>query len=152
MSLLAVDLGLKTGFALYGRDGRLVWARSGNFGPRRRFKRAVHSVVAPLEDLEWVIAEGDRELGEVWAKAGARHGAESKIVGAGAWRESVYLKRQIRNRPPKRFAEGLARKVIAWSGAPKPKTLRHDAAEAILIGLWGVLDVGWLEALPPDLR
>jgi hypothetical protein len=30
--------------------------------------------------------------------------------------------------------------------------LRHDTAEAILIGLWGVLEVGWLERLPDDLR
>ncbi|MBC8076709.1 MAG: hypothetical protein H7Y32_11595, partial [Chloroflexales bacterium] len=45
-----------------------------------------------------------------------------------------------------------ARRVIAWAGAPRPTSLRHDAAEAILIGLWGALEVGWLPALPPELR
>ena len=30
-------------------------------------------------------------------------------------------------------------------GAAHPTSLRHDAAEAILIGLWGVLEVGWLD-------
>jgi hypothetical protein len=42
--------------------------------------------------------------------------------------------------------------VIEWSGITRPTSLRHDAAEAILIGLWGVLEAGWLPALPPELR
>ena len=52
----------------------------------------------------------------------------------------------------KEKAEALARTVIDWSDAPRPTSLRHDAAEAILIGLWGVLEVGWLEELPGALR
>jgi hypothetical protein len=42
--------------------------------------------------------------------------------------------------------------VIDWSGAARPTSLRHDAAEAVLVGLWGVIDAGWLEGPPPDLR
>jgi hypothetical protein len=45
----------------------------------------------------------------------------------------------------------LARRVIAWSEARRPTSLRHDAAEAILTGLWGVLEVGWLDSLPEEL-
>jgi LexA DNA binding domain len=30
-------------------------------------------------------------------------------------------------------------------GAAHPTSLRHDAAEAMLIGLWSVLEVGWLD-------
>jgi hypothetical protein len=30
--LLAIDIGVKTGLALYGHDGRLLWYRSQNFG------------------------------------------------------------------------------------------------------------------------
>jgi hypothetical protein len=48
-------------------------------------------------------------------------------------------------------AAQLARNVIEWSGARRPTSLRHDAAEAILIGLWGVLSAGWLRALPPAI-
>ena len=46
----------------------------------------------------------------------------------------------------KRAAGTVARRVIAWSGAPRPTSLRHDAAEAILIGLWGVMALGWISA------
>ena len=36
--------------------------------------------------------------------------------------------------------------------APRPKSvLGDDVAEAILIGLWGVLKVGWLKDLPERL-
>jgi len=39
-----------------------------------------------------------------------------------------------------------------WSGARRPTSLRDAAAEAILIGLWGALEVGWLAALPEAVR
>jgi hypothetical protein len=52
----------------------------------------------------------------------------------------------------KRRAIEMARRVIEWSDAPRPTSLRHDAAEAILIGLFGVLELGWLDRLPPGLR
>jgi hypothetical protein len=45
----------------------------------------------------------------------------------------------------------LARQIILWFGASRPTALRHDTAEAILIGLWGVLAVAWLETLPEGL-
>ena len=51
----------------------------------------------------------------------------------------------------KRGADGVARRVIEWSNAPRPTSLRHDAAEAILIGLWGVLQARWLAAMPKGL-
>jgi len=44
-----------------------------------------------------------------------------------------------------------ARRVVEWSDAARPTSLRHDAAEAILIGLWGVIDVGWLPGVPKAL-
>ena len=52
----------------------------------------------------------------------------------------------------KQTADELARRVINWSEAPRPTSLRHDAAEAILVGLWGALEVGWLERAPTEVR
>ena len=48
----------------------------------------------------------------------------------------------------KRWADAGARRVIEWSGAPRPTSLRHDAAEAILVGLHAVLELGWLARSP----
>jgi hypothetical protein len=51
----------------------------------------------------------------------------------------------------KSTADDMARRVIEWCGAARPTSLRHDAAEAILIGLWGVLEAGWLDRVPESL-
>lgn len=76
------------------------------------------------------------------------------MVHAERWRADLILPRDRRSgADAKAAADALARAVIAWSGAPAPKgPLRHDAAEAVGAGLWGVLDAGWLEAVPEAVR
>ena len=152
-ALLAVDLGLRAGLALYDAEGRLRSYRSTNFGTRTRLRRAVAGVLAEVAGLGWVMAEGDRGLFEIWAREAERLGAATRLVGAREWRERLLFAREHRSRrEAKESAEVLARRVIEWSGAPRPTSLRHDAAEAILIGLWGVLEVGWLAELPAALQ
>ena len=152
-SLLAVDLGLRTGLALFGDDGRLRWYRSQNYVTLTRLKRAIHGVLADAPALAWVVAEGDRHLFELWEREAAKRGAAALRVEPERWRERLLLPREQRSgAQAKQSADALARRVIEWSGAPRPTSLRHDAAEAVAIGLWGVLEVGWLRALPPGLR
>lgn len=152
-SLLAVDLGLRTGLALFGEDGRLRGYRSQNFGSAPRLRRAVPALLREPGGLDWVFAEGGGPLGEIWKKEAERLGIAFRLVPAEAWRVPLLLTREQRSgRVAKRNAEVLARRVIEWSGAPRPTSLRHDAAEAILLGLWAVREVGWLEALPERLR
>ena len=148
-TLLAVDLGLRAGFALYGDDGRLRWYRSQNFGAQSRMRQATHSLLHDLPDLQWVVLEGGGSLADLWRKA-----AEPRAIGviqtsAEVWRQQLLYPRQQRSgADAKQHADQLARRIIDWSGAPRPTSLRHDAAEAILIGLWGVLQVGWLADVP----
>ncbi|GMV40974.1 MAG: hypothetical protein AMXMBFR64_26900 [Myxococcales bacterium] len=152
VSGLAVDLGLRTGLALYGGDGRLIWYRSQHFGSAATLRRGVLAVVRGLPALAWLVAEGDRALAEIWGREAKRQGATVHVIGAEVWRRRLLHAREQRaGEDAKRAADRLARRVIAWSGAPSPTSLRHDAAEAILIGLWGVLEAGWLERLPPEL-
>ena len=151
-SLLAVDLGLKTGLALYGVDGRLRWYRSKNFGTASRLKRGVYSILAELPDLAHLVIEGGGPLAEIWAREAERRVVAAHRVSAEIWRQELLLARERRTADlAKQSADTLARRVIDWSAAPRPTSLRHDAAEAILIGLWGVLAVGWLERLPAEL-
>ena len=93
------------------------------------------------EDLSplYVPSSAEREFAASVVRKIAPHGVRIMLhVGAG----------KVANRwPAENFAE-LARRVIEWCGAPRPTSLRHDAAEAILIGLWGVLELGWVDALP----
>jgi hypothetical protein len=151
--LLAVDLGLRTGLALFNEDGRLVWYRSQNFGTIARLRRGVYGLLAGLPDLAVVVVEGGGQLAVVWEREAERLKIRLVTVSAEQWREQLLLPRERRTgRGAKDNAGERAREVIAWSGIASRKSLRHDAAEAILVGLWGVLAVGWMEKLPDDLR
>ena len=148
-TLLAVDLGFRSGLALFGRDGRLIWYRSTNFGSRARLKKAAYGVLRQIDALSRVVAEGDATLGDIWQKNAEKCGAYFKRIHAEIWREELLFERHRRSgQEAKARADFLARQVIEWSGLPRPTSLRHDAAEAILVGLWGVLNAGWLAENP----
>jgi hypothetical protein len=152
-SLLAVDLGLRTGLALFGDDGRVRWYRSHNVGNVARLRRAVEGILDEQSDVAVVVVEGDRRLGEIWRRAAQRRGMTFRVVSPERWRARLLLDREKRSgTAAKRSAGVLARRVIEWSGASRPTSLRSDAAEAILIGLWGVLEVGWIDDLPRQFR
>lgn len=151
-SLLAVDVGVRTGLACYGDDGRLRWYRSQNFGNAARLRRALPGLLDDPPDLARLVLEGGGVLADAWDNAAARRHLEVIRVAAETWRPVFMLSREQRSgAQAKEVAGRLARTVIAWSGARRPTSLRHDAAEAILIGLWGVLQAGWIGALPPEL-
>jgi hypothetical protein len=152
-SLLAVDLGIKTGLALFGRDGRLRWYRSRNLGNAARLRRAVPRLLDDISDVTHVVLEGGGSLANIWEHEAERRGIFARCIAAEQWREALLYPRERRGtRQAKHSADDLARKVIEWSEAPRPTSLRHDAAEAVLIGLWGVLEIGWLGVLPDPLR
>jgi hypothetical protein len=127
--------------------------RSHNFGAPTRLRRGIVTILDEAPDLAWLVLEGGGPLADVWEREAVRRAVPALRVAAETWRARLLLSREQRSGlEAKQHADDLARRVIAWAGAPKPTSLRHDAAEAILIGLWGVLEVGWLPALPPELR
>lgn len=148
--LLAVDMGLRTGLALYGPDGRLKRYRSKHFASRNDLRRGISSMLRDFPPLGWIWLEGGGEIAEVWQKHAERKGIVYQQVQAEDWRPSMMLPRQQRNGElAKREADGIARKIIEWSGASRPKSdLKHDVAEAILLGMYGSIKVGLLERLP----
>ena len=135
--------------ALYDSQGRLTSYRSTNFGSTSRLKKGVSGILRPLDSLDWVVVEGDRRLGEVWEGAASHRGAGFTWVSPEEWRRALLLPRKQRSgAKAKEEAGALARKVIRWSGLKGATSLRHDAAEAILIGLWAVKTLGWLKEDP----
>jgi hypothetical protein len=151
--LLAVDLGLKTGLALFGEEGRLLWYRSHNFGTTERLKRAVPKLLDEIPELAALVIEGGGNLAVIWEKEAERRNISFLQISANEWRQLfLYSREQRSGIDAKRYAGDMARKVIEWSKAPRPTALRHDTAEAIMIGLWGVLHLGWLEKIPEELR
>lgn len=151
--LLAVDVGLKTGLALYACDGRLRWYRSHNFGTVARLRRGARRTLGALPELVWLILEGGGALAHIWEHEANRHNIAVYQISAEVWRSRLlYARQQRHGADAKYYAGDLARRVIAWSRLRRPTSLRHDAAEAILVGLWGTLEVGWLPQLPEELQ
>lgn len=152
-ALLAVDLGLRSGLALYGADGRLLWYRSHNFGSATRLRRAVRRILDDLPDVTDLVLEGGGRLGDIWISEAQRRTITVRQIAAETWRQHLLYPRQQRSgADAKQHAKRLARRVIEWSQAPRPTTLRDDTAEAILVGLWGMLELGWLANLPSTLQ
>lgn len=157
-SLLAIDLGLRTGLALYERPMQdegvsLQWYRSRNFGTAARLRLAARGILGSTPGLEYIVIEGGGPLADIWGKEAKRKGVNVVITGAEVWRELLlYPREQRTGAGAKSNAIELARKVIELSEAPRPTSLRHDAAEAVLIGLWGMIEVGWLGGLPERIR
>jgi hypothetical protein len=147
--LLAVDLGLRTGLALFGQDGRLVWYRSQHYGTRTSLRRGAHGLLETLPELSRMVLEGGGPIAAVWVREALRRTIAVRQISAEDWRARLFDPAARRGRArSKESADAMARRVIDWSGAAKPTSLRHDAAEAILVGLWGVLEAGWLERVP----
>jgi hypothetical protein len=140
---------LRTGLATYGGDGRLLTYHSQHFGNASSLRRAVPAL---LEGVTHLVIEGGGALASIWSDEAAARDIDVRWVSAESWRGTFFYPREQRSgEQAKRAADELARRVIAWSGARRPTSLRHDAAEAILVGLWRVLELGWLPDLPQGL-
>lgn len=148
-ALLAVDVGVRTGLACWGDDARLRWYRSHNLGSAARLRRAIPGLLDTIPDLAALVLEGGGPLADAWTREGDRRGLEVRRVSAETWRAVFLLPREQRDGPTaKSVADRLARRAIAWGAERQPTSLTHDAAEAVLVGLWGLLAAGWLREVP----
>ncbi len=106
-----------------------------------------------LPTLAVLVLEGGGTLAEIWEREAENHRVLVRRISAEDWRDALFYPREQRNgKQAKRTAGEMARRVIEWSQATRPTSLRHDAAEAILIGMWGIVDAGWLDRVPPQTR
>lgn len=152
-TLLAVDCGLRCGLALYGDDGHLRWVQSRHIGSAARLRQAAPAFLAGAPEVALLVVEGGGPLARIWQRAAERMGIPVRLISAETWRSDLLTDREQRSgSQAKRSADFLARLIIEWSGHVQPKALRSDAAEAVLIGLWGVIATGWLHHLPDAVR
>ncbi len=143
-ALLAVDAGLRTGLALFSREGRLVWCRSHNLGSAARLKKAAARILFELPDLEYLVVEGGGQVAGIWTHAAKRRALRCLLVHAETWRGVFLLPRdRVSGRKAKDAACRLAAQFLRAEERTSPTAPRHDAAEAVLIGLWAVSGLGW---------
>lgn len=143
--LLSVDLGVKTGLALYTSEPRLIWYRSKNYGNKNRLKADIRNILTNHQNLSYIIIEGGGDLAKLWKNEAMKRNIEVIQIHAAEWRKEVFHQNQMKNGPKaKQSAISLAKKVIMETNGPKPTSMVHDAAEAILIGYWGMKQAGWI--------
>jgi hypothetical protein len=140
-ALLAVDLGIRSGLACYDESGRLRWYRSSDFGDAARLRRAIPSLLDEPGDLTRLVIEGQGPLAAGWEEEAGARDVIVRWISPGEWRRLLLP-------DPGSRAPDVARRVIAWSGLRPPSSLDRDRADAILIGVWGVMNAGWLRELP----
>lgn len=151
--LLAIDLGVKTGLALFTNDCKLEWYRSQNYGSKNRLARAVNSILYEIPNLSMIVMEGGGTLHKIWEKEAGRISISCMQVQAGDWRRDLLFDREQRNGSmAKQHAIQLAKQVIKHCGANKATSLTDDAAEAILTGFWALKHIGWLGDFPKFIR
>jgi len=106
-----------------------------------------------IEDLQWLVIEGGGDIVDIWIKEAKKRGIKVKQVRAEVWRQRLlYLRERRSSVHAKKHADGMARQIILWSGIHRPTSLRHDTADAILIGMWGVLEFKIRKKLPDELH
>jgi len=144
-TLLAIDLGVRTGWASYNDSGFLSGFGSHNYGSAGRLKKAVYPFLKQFKNLEFLIIEGGGKLSKYWEYVATQNSIEVIQTHAHVWRKELFLQKNITySYKMKKHAERTAREIIEKSNLSQPKDLKHDAAEAILIGFWGCLQIGWL--------
>ncbi|ADV60659.1 hypothetical protein Isop_0062 [Isosphaera pallida ATCC 43644] len=136
--LLAVDAGLRLGMAYFEEPGHVVWCRSHHLGSRHALRNAIGSILAGLPQAGRLVVEGGGPLVELWTGEAQRRGWAVLVVAAERWRADLLVPRDRSDaRRAKAAALARAREMLRNSPrAANPTHLRHDAAEAVLLGHW----------------
>jgi ferredoxin-NADP reductase len=149
--LLAVDVGLHTGLAFFDESARLLWYRSHHLSTPQKLKKIIAKLLRDSPRPTHIYLEGGGPLADLWRRDAERLGITVSQVQAEQWRgRLLYPRQHLSGAMAKREAGDLARQAIHRLGGKKPTQLRHDTAEAILVGLYALLELGWLEDWPTN--
>jgi len=144
-AILAIDLGLRTGLAVWDDTARLRTWQTIRFRTPRALSAGARTIARDLDDdVVLAVTEGDLDLARPWDRALGARGVRVLHVQAHQWRGDVFADRPgLDGKAAKRAAVTLARRLVrqhAERGAPH---LKHDAAEAICLGYWACWREGW---------
>src|SRR6185436_19930127 len=84
--LLAIDLGLRCGWATFDGEGRLLAYGSRHFGNRTALRKAIPQLLDEVPQLELLVVEGGGDLFVPWEKEAARRGIAVRQVMGEEWR------------------------------------------------------------------
>ena len=150
--LLAIDVGLKMGVAMFDETGKLVHCQARKISGRAQLKTAAYRILQELKPTILYL-EGGGGLADVWSRQAEKLTIPVRQVHALDWRRDLlYLRERRKGKDAKRHAEFMALRIIEWSNAKRPTSMCHDLAEAITFGFWGVWQEGWISEIPKEVK
>ena len=142
--LLALDLGLRFGWATYTQERSLIAYGSQHCAGRSQLKRLAYQAIQRLPLDSYVFVEGGGSLLKLWQTPTERRLLNFYALHAEEWRiEVLAFKHRQRSTDAKTEAIKQARPLIFSQSGQRSTSLRHDAAEAILMGWWALYRIGW---------
>jgi hypothetical protein len=145
--LLAVDLGLRFAWSLYTLEGQLLNYSSHHCPNYASLKRFAYLMLKRLPHSSYLYIEGGGALLKAWQKPALKSFHDCIQVHARQWRVDVLKVSNIDSlsgHEAKNKAIEQASKVIKYASGKGHHTLRHDSAEAILLGWWGLWTLGYV--------
>lgn len=142
-NVLSVDLGVKTGLAIFTPEGRLLWYGSRNYGSKNSLRNDIPRLLQQYSPLRRLVMEGGGALYEVWDKEAQRRQIPVTAFHANYWREMLFGSDYLMHtNKAKDKAVEMAERVIDRLGVHKFSAPVHHAAEAILAGLCFLYEEG----------
>lgn len=151
-NILAVDLGVKTGMAVFTPEGRLRWYGSRNYGSKNSLRNDIPRLLQQYGPLRRLVLEGGGALYEVWNKEAQRGQIPVTAFHADYWRELLFGSDYLMHTDKaKDKAVEMAERVINQLGVHRFSNPVHHAAEAILAGLCFLYEEGQV-VFPPEIQ
>lgn len=132
---------------MFRSDGRLLWFRSQNFGNKVRLRKAIPWILNLEDEIDYIIIEGGGPLRKIWDARLEKRNIHAIHIMAEDWRADILLEREQRKgSKAKQKALDYAEKFLLAQSIGKTGELNINAAEAILIGIWGMKKLGWIDS------
>jgi len=156
LRLLAVDLGLRTGTAVFDSTGVVLAVDSWYFKSHDALLDGLTDLLSTHAITHVVIEGEDRKLYNIWRKAvEGFDGVQLARVIADDWRRSMLAKKEMRDARKAKSAAGMIAKQVlkkSENEALIDKKISADAAEALLIGCYALRVLGWDNSTEPLVR
>ena len=144
--LLAIDLGLRFGWSCFQEDGDLVAYGSHHCGQANKLSAVAYRSLSRLPRGSALIVEGNGDLLRVWRRYAQKYEITYLNISAERWRGDCLSTKYLHDgRAAKKRAELIASRLIRARSGRGSTSLRHDAAEACLIGWWGLHHLSWID-------
>ena len=133
-SILALDLTLDCGVAVFDRKGHLLVCERLHSPSPKGLRQAAQDVFAAGGTLDWLVSAGAPSAQALWERHAMRRGVRVQRVGLEDWQADLIAGESQAQRQAATYA--LAHRVITESGLSADAALSLSEARAICTGYW----------------